>query len=94
MPAYRPAIPPDVAALMRGLPPEIKRAVRAAIRTLAANPASGEPLRGELHGCFKWRVRNYRIVYELERSARVIRILAVGRRRSIYEELTEALRKK
>jgi mRNA interferase RelE/StbE len=80
--------------MMRGLPPEIKRALRARIRTLAENPAAGEPLRGELRGRFKCRVRTYRIVYEIDRRARLIRILAVGHRRSVYEELTEALRRK
>ena len=80
--------------MVRRLRPETKRAIRATIRALVENPASGEPLHGELQGRFKRRVRNYRIVYEVDRRARLIRLLAIGHRRDIYEELTEALRNK
>jgi len=92
MAGYRPEIPPDVAAVIRHLPPEVKRAVRAGIRGLASNPAAGAPLRGELEGRFKYRVRRFRIVYRVDRANRVLRIVAVGQRRSVYEEVAELIR--
>lgn len=57
-----------------------------------ADPARGEPLQGELAGRFKYRVRRYRIIYSVDRQARILHILAVGHRRSIYEELAERLK--
>jgi mRNA interferase RelE/StbE len=75
--------------VIRHLPPEVKRAVKAAIRALAQDPAGGEPLHGELRGRFKYRVRRYRIVYAVDRDHRIVRILSVGHRRSIYEELAQ-----
>lgn len=87
MPRYRPEIPPHVAEVIRTLPPDVKRGVKAAIRALSAEPAAGEPLQGELAGLMKYRVRRYRIVYEIVRPDRVLRILAVGHRRSVYELL-------
>jgi len=38
--------PPHVAEVVRHLPPEIKQAVKAALRSIAIEPATGEPLRG------------------------------------------------
>ena len=87
MPQYRAQLGSEVAEALRRLPPGVKRALRAALRHLATNPAAGEPLQGELEGRFKYRVRRYRIVYRVDRAARVLQIVAVGHRRSVYEEL-------
>ena len=60
---------------------------------LCVNPASGEPLKKELKGLWKYRVRRFRIVYAVDRTRRVLRIVAVGHRRAIYEEVTELVRR-
>lgn len=53
---------------------------------------AGEPLHGELEGRLKFRVRRYRIVYRIDRSRKVVRVIAVGHRRSVYEELADRSR--
>ncbi len=93
MAGHRPAIPPRVAEVIRHLAPDIKRSVRSAIRTLSANPSAGEPLQRELRGLSKYRVRRYRIVYQVDRARKVIQIVAVADRRSIYEEVAELVRR-
>ena len=92
MGVYRPLIPPDVAKLVRHLPPQLKRDVRQALRSLSIDPFSGLPLVGELTGLWRIRIRRFRIVYEPDRKARVIRIFAIGHRRQIYEAIVEQLR--
>jgi mRNA interferase RelE/StbE len=87
MAGYRPELRSAVAEVMRHLPPMLKRSVRAAIRAIAVDPAIGEPLHGELAGRFKYRVRRYRIVYRVDRARHVVHIVAIGHRRSVYEEL-------
>lgn len=87
MAAYRPDIPPAVAEAIRALPPEVKRGVKAAIRALATDPAIGGRLQGDLAGLMKYRVRRYRIVYEIVRPGRILRIVAVGHRRTVYDLL-------
>ena len=93
MSAWRIDLPPHVAEVVRHLPPEVKQAVKAALRAIAIEPATGEPLRGELEGLWKFRVRRYRLVYAVDRRQRVIRIFAVGHRRGIYEEVSGRLRR-
>ena len=92
MAGYRPEIPPGVAAVIRHLPPEVKRVIKAALRALSGGAVSGEPLQRELEGLLKYRVKRYRIVYTLDRQRRIIRILAVGHRRAVYEELADLVR--
>ena len=92
MAAYRPDIPPHVAEVIRHLPPDIKRSVKQALRSLSADPLIGVPLMRELSALRKFKVRRFRIVYQLNRKARMIKIFAVGHRREVYEELADRLR--
>ena len=94
MPGYRPDIPPHVAEVIRHLPPEVKRGIKAAVRALSNDPALGEPLQRELEGLLKYRVKRYRIVYALYRPRKIIRIIAVGHRRAIYEEMAAFVRRR
>src|SRR3972149_2568141 len=87
MAVYRPDIPPHVAAIVRHLPPALKRGLKQALRSLAPAPLGGAPLIGELTGLWRIKVRRFRIIYELDRKARVIRIFAIGHRRGGLEKM-------
>ena len=91
---FRPDIPPHVAEVIRSLHPDLKRSIKAAVRGIATDPECGEPLMRELDGLWKYRVRRFRIVYAIDRKSRVIRLIAVGHRQSIYEHLTAKLHTK
>jgi mRNA interferase RelE/StbE len=91
---FRLDIPPHVAGVIRSLHPDLKRSIKAAVRAIANNPECGEPLQRELDGLRKYRVRRFRIVYAINRESRVIRLMAVGHRQDVYEELTARLRRK
>jgi mRNA interferase RelE/StbE len=90
---FRIDIPPNIASVIRGLHPDLRRSVKAAVNAIAADPACGEPLVRELAGLLKYRVRRFRIVYSVDRRARAVRLMAVGHRRNIYEDLAEKLRR-
>lgn len=91
---FRPDIPPHVAEIVRRLPPDVKRNVKQALRALCENPDAGEPLRRELKGLRRYRVRRFRIVYAIDRTRRILQVFAVGHRREVYEEMVEVLRRR
>lgn len=91
---FRPDIPLHVAAVIRSLHPDLKALIKSGIRAIAANPECGEPLKRELAGLHKYRVRRFRIVYSIDQQKRTIRLMAVGHRRTVYEELSEQFRRK
>ena len=93
MAVYRPEMPLHVAEIVRHLPPDVKRSVKQALRSLSADPFSGAPLMRELSGLWRFKVRRFRIIYEPDRKSRVIRIFAVGQRREVYENLADRLRR-
>ncbi len=94
MTAFRPDIPPHVAEVIRRLQPDLKQLIKAAIRAISVDPECGGLLQRELDGLRKYRVRRFHSVYSIEQKKRVIRLMAVGHRRNVYEELTDRLRRK
>jgi mRNA interferase RelE/StbE len=78
-------VPAEVAQLVRGLHPDIKRKVRAALDRLALDVAAGKALQGDLKGLHSLRVSRFRVIYRSP-TRRVIEIVAIGPRDRIYEE--------
>jgi mRNA interferase RelE/StbE len=85
-------VPDDVAALIRGLHPDLKRKVRSALGDIVDDPAIGKLLRDELTGLRSCRVSRFRIVYRV--AGTTIEIVAVGPRRTIYQETWRRVRKR
>lgn len=94
MAVYRPDIPPEVAEAIRHLPPQLKRDVKHALRSLSDDPFSGTPLIGELAGLWRIRIKRFRMVYEPDTKSKSVRIFAIGHRREIYEEVADRLRQR
>ena len=85
MVAYRVSVPPHVATVVVHLPPAIKQDIKAALRILSTDPHAGEPLQRELQGLWKYRARSFRIVCQIAHERRLIRVMAVGHRKTIYD---------
>lgn len=85
MARYRITIPPHVAALITHLPPSVKRDAKQAMRVLVDDPHAGEPLERELEGLWKYRIRSFRIVYQIVSEQRRLPVMAIDRRDTVYE---------
>ncbi len=86
---YKLKMSDEVRDLIRHLHPALKQKVRVALAEILENPGCGKTLRGELQGMKSFRVSKFRIIYRS--VAQVIEILALGPRRSIYEETLRLL---
>ena len=93
---YRIEMARAVSDLVRHLPPELKNKVKAAFKSIAADPHRAKELRDELAGLRSYRVARARLIYRVEGSR--IEVVAFGPRADIYEraaaELSLALRRK
>ena len=83
-------IPDDVARLIRGLHPDLKKKVRAAVQAILNDPGSGKALKEELGGLRSYRVGRFRIIYRSKSD--LIDIVAIGPRRVIYIETYRRVR--
>ena len=89
---YRLRVPDEIVDLLRSLHPEIKRKMKAALDLIASDPAVGKSLRDELRGLKSFKIGRFRIIYKVA-SKRIIEIVAIGPRRTIYEETYRLLKK-
>lgn len=67
-----------------GLATQTKKRCADAVRALAGDPLRGEPLKGEFRGLRRYRVGDFRIVYEIDTAAGTMTIHAVKHRREVY----------
>jgi len=86
---YKLKMTDEVRDLIRHLHPDIKQKIHTALTEIIENSICGKALRGELQGLRSLRVSKFRIIYRP--VARVIEVIALGPRRSIYEETLRLL---
>lgn len=95
MTRYRLEMPRLLRDLIRHLPPELKAKIKAALRSIAADPYSAKELRDDLAGLRSYRIARCRVIYRVVGST--VQIVALGPRPDIYEraatELSKGLRK-
>lgn len=85
-------IPAAVASLVRGLHPDLKRKVRAALDQILEDPSVGKALKEELAGLRSYRVGRIRVIYR-SAAGDVVELAAVGPRSTIYEETLRLVKK-
>ena len=84
-------MPEEIAALIRGMHPELKKKIKAGLKAIMEAPHTGKILRDELAGLRSMRVSKLRIIYRV--SKKEIEIVAVGPRIRIYDETYRLLQK-
>jgi len=57
-----------------------------ALDLIAEKPYAGKPLVGNLKGYFSYRVRDYRIIYEIEDMKLLVYIEKIAHRKESYNE--------
>jgi len=83
----------ETAALVRTLHPDIKRKIKAALQTVLNDPQSGKALKDELKGLQSFKVGKFRAVYKTAKDRGVIEVVAIGPRKTIYEETLRLLQR-
>ena len=86
--AYAIDLKPAAVRDLRKLLEDVRRRIALRVDGLATNPtpAGVEPLKGE-PDCFRLRVGEYRILYQVERKAHAVLIARIGRRREEVAQL-------
>jgi len=77
----------DVRAQIELLPLTIQARIQRVIERLQSWPQiSGvKPLRGQMHGTFRIRTGDYRLLFRVNRPTRTIVVFRVADRRDVYE---------
>lgn len=92
MDPHRLRVPRRLEELLQRLHPGLKRKIRAGLDELRTDPTAGKALHGELAELRSLRVGGFRIIYRIG-PGRVIELVAIGPRRTIYAETLQLLRR-
>ena len=76
----------ETAGLVRTLHPDLKRKIKAALQTVLNDPLSGKALKDKLKGLQSFKVGKFRVVYKTLKDNDMMEGLAIGPRKTIYEE--------
>ena len=69
---------------LKKLPMSIHGKVIKALDLIKNNPLSGEKLHGELKNYYKYRVGDYRIVYQFDSKTSTVIVVKVEHRQGVY----------
>lgn len=73
------------------LHPEVKKQFKDALIALKGNPYYGKQLREELNFFRSFKIKRYRVIYQVDDNLKHIVVVALGHRRDIYEVATKLL---
>ena len=82
---------PESSRLLSKLQPDNKGQVKQALTELQQNPFTGKDLQEELSGFKSLRLKQYRIIYNINEEKNFIQIYHIGQRRDIYEQFRRLL---
>ena len=90
---YKLRVSNGTVSLIRGLHPQLKKKIRAALQEITDEPNTGKVLKGELKGLRSYRIKRIRIIYRFT-GKKYRDIITIGPRKNIYEETYKLLKKK
>ena len=82
---------PEDSRLLSKLHPENKKLIRAALEDLRNNPYAGTDLQEELYGYKSFKLKRYRVLYNINEEENTIQIFHIGQRKDVYEQFHRLL---
>jgi len=82
---------PEAAKLLSRLHPESKKFIKEGLTELRQNPHLGDDLQQELSGFKSYKIKRYRVLYDINEEEGVIQVYYVGHRRDVYEQFRDLL---
>jgi len=89
---YKIRAPSGIVSFIREAHPQLKRKIKSALNLIVTDPEVGKSLRDELEGLRSFRIGRFRIIYRIA-SKRIIEIIVIGPRKTIYEETYRIIKK-
>jgi mRNA interferase RelE/StbE len=82
---------PETSRLLSKLHPENKKLIRSVLEDLRKHPYAGSDLQEELHGFKSFKLKRYRVIYNIDEEDNIIQIFHIGHRKDVYEQFNRLL---
>ena len=84
---------PEASRLLSKFHPENKMLIKQALNDLRQKPYLGNDLQEELYVFKSFKIKRYRIIYNVDEDTNFVQIFFVGHMRDVYEEFRLLLNK-
>lgn len=91
---YRLDMDRNTRVLVSHMSPVQRRKTKETLRTIAMDPFEGKALQDDLAGLRSCRVGPLRVVYQIHTGKKIVHVITIGPRRTVYKELEKELRAK
>ena len=82
---------PESARILTKLHPENKKYIKQALVELGENPYAGSDLQEELSGFKSFKLKRFRILYNIDEEDNTIKIYHIGHRKDVYQQFHRLL---
>ena len=91
MKKYKMRFTPEASRLVSKFHPENKKQIKMALRDLQKDPHAGGDLQEELYGFKSFKIKRYRILYNINEEKSFIQVYHIGHRSDVYEQFRRLL---
>ncbi len=77
---------PEAARVLSKLHPDNKKLIKAGLNELRKDPYIGNDLQEELSDFKSYKLKRYRVLYNISEQENIIQIYYVGHRRDVYDQ--------
>jgi len=91
MKKYRIRFTPEASRLISKFHPDNKKQIKQALQDPQINPYTGSDLQEELYGVKSFKLKRYRILYNINEEDSFIQIFHIGHRSDVYEQFRRLL---
>jgi mRNA interferase RelE/StbE len=82
---------PETSRILSRFHPENKKLIKQALMELRENPYAGSDLQEELYGFKSFKLKRFRVLYNINEEENIILIFHIGHRKDVYEQLNRLL---
>jgi mRNA interferase RelE/StbE len=82
---------PESARILSKLHPENKKLIKQALVELGKNPYAGSDLQEELFGFKSFKLKKFRVLYNIDEEDNTIQIYHIGHRKDVYQQFHRLL---
>ena len=82
---------PVTSRILSKFHPENKKLIKQALVELRKNPYAGNDLPEELYGFKSFKLRRFRVLYNINEEENIIQIFHIGHRKDVYEQFNRLL---
>ena len=82
---------PETSRILSRFHPENKKLIKQALIELRENPYVGIDLQEELFGFKSFKLKRYRIIYNINAEENIIQVFHIGHRKDVYEQFNRLL---